>query len=299
MQGRRISIAVATVVAALTTSTAFAAGHHQICYQVPNYNNALTFVVQCRSDVPGVSCSISASAAHSGYYLSPFGGGTVRAYQGTNAASFTATISFSDGTQRFCTTSLSGTSTSAGPAYARTSGATVPVLTGYTTDQSGLLMTGIWSSQTTSPLRVQNNTVGVPRDFVLVGGGALGTNYPNGALISKMYPILDAERREWRVQTQDALVADPHNNETFAIGMKIEGVAVSQLRNLVAWNSGSSLEAAHPGASVTPPSGNVVLGGGAYAFATAYPQTGQFLTASSAIPAIYGLCWPGGVCSDA
>lgn len=295
---RRIRTAVATIVAALSTSTAFAAGHHQICYQVPNYNSALTFVVQCRSDVPGVSCSISAPAAHSGYYLPPFGGGTAQAYQGTNAASFTATISFSDGTQRSCTTSLSGTGTSAGPAFARTPGATVPVLTGYTTDESGLLMTGIWSSQTTTPLRVQRNTVALPRDFVLVGGGALGTNYPNGALISKMYPLFDAERREWRVQTEDALVAEPHNNETFAIGMKIEGVSAVTLRGIVGWSSGSSNEAAHPAAAVAPPAGSVVLGGGAYAFATAYPQTGQFLTSSSAIPAIYGLCWPRGVCSD-
>jgi hypothetical protein len=176
-------------------------------------------------------------------------------------------------------------------------GATAPLLTGYTTDQSGLLMTGIWSSQTTNALRVQSNTIGVPKDFVLVGGGALGTNYPSGALISKMSPTGDLEKREWRVQTQDALSPQPHNNETYAIGMKIEGLPVVDLRNLVAWNFGGSTPAAHPTAQVLPIAGYPnVIGGGAEAFAVAYPQTGQFLTASSAIPAIY-VC-PNGHCIE-
>jgi hypothetical protein len=173
-------------------------------------------------------------------------------------------------------------------------GATVPLLTGYTTDQSGLLTTGIWSSQTTNPVRVQQNIIGVPWDFVLVGGGALGTNYPSGALISKMAPENDLQNRQWRVLTQDALVAEPHNNESFAIGMKIEGVTIANLRNLVAWSSGGSDPngAAHPTAQAGPLQGfPAILGGGAKAFAYAHPQTGQFLTSSSAIPAFYGSCW--------
>jgi hypothetical protein len=297
MQHRRIRTAIATVVAAIFTSTAYAAGNHQICYQGPQYNSLPTVVVQCRSDFPGVTCSISVPAGSSGYYPPPAGASTVRAYQGSPGTSYTATISFSDGTQRTCTTSLAGYY-NVGPAYARASGATVPLLTGYTTDQSGLLTTGIWSSRTRSPLRVQRNTVGVPRDFVLVGGGALGTNYPNGALISKMVPTGDLEKREWWVETQDALVADTHDNETFAIGMKIEGMSVVDLRNLVAWNlAGTATQTAHPTAQVSPSSGfGAVLGGGAGAYPP-YPYTGQFLTASSAIPAIYGFCWRG-VCGE-
>jgi hypothetical protein len=76
--------------------------------------------------------------------------------------------------------------------------------------------------------------------------------------------------------------------------MKIEGVATVNLRNLVAWQLGGSNYAAHPTAQVTPIAGYpAILGGGAEAFAQAYPQTGQFLTASSAIPAVYGFCWMG------
>lgn len=298
METQRASTAIAVVLTALTASSAYAAGHHQICYQGPHYNSLPTVVVQCRSDVPGVSCSISLPAAHSGYYPPPAGASTVETYQGSPGTTYTATIDFSDGTQRKCSTSLAGYFTSVGTAYTRTAGATAPLLTGYTTDQSGLLMTGIWSSQTTTAQRVQSNTIGVPKDLVLVGGGALGTNYPSGALISKMSPTGDLEKREWRVQTQDALSPQPHNNETYAIGMKIEGVATVDLRNLVAWNYGGSTLAAHPTAQVAPIAGHpAVLGGGAEAFALAYPQTGQFLTASTAIPAIHGFCW-NGWCSE-
>jgi len=299
MQQRHIRTAIATIVAAITTSTAYAAGYHQICYQGPQYNSVPTFVVQCRSDIPGVTCSISAPAGGSGYYPPPAGASTVSTYQGSPGTSYTATISFSDGTQRSCTTSLNGYGASAGGggALATTAGATAAILTGYTTDQSGLLMTGIWSSRTQNPLRVQKNSVYVPRDLVLVGGGALGSDYPSCALISKMYPTGDLEKREWRVETQDALVAQPHDNETYAIGMKIEGMSVTTLRQLVAWSSGSSGTAAHPTSQVVPPAGfEAVLGGGAYTFAP-YPYTGQFLTASSAIPSIYGFCWRG-VCGE-
>jgi vibriolysin len=300
MQHRRIRTAIATVVAVITTSTAYAAGNHQICYQGPQYNSLPTMVVQCRSDFPGVTCSISMNAVSAPIYPPPAGASTVRAYQGAIGTSFTATISFSDGTQRACTTSLPGYGHEAGPAYAKAYGATVPVLTGYTTDQSGLLMTGIWSSRTQSPLRVQRNTVGVSRDFVLVGGGALGTNSPNGALISKMVPAGDLQKREFWVETQDAIVAEPHNNETYAIGMKIEGVSIFDLRDLVVWTSGNSgLQAVpNPSGQLSPPAGfGAILGGGAGTFAY-YPYTGQFLTASSAIPAIYGFCWRGRWCSE-
>jgi hypothetical protein len=291
LKDRRIHTAIATVVAAVTTSSAYAAGNHQVCYQGPNYNSQPTFVVQCRSDIPNVSCSISASAASSGLFVPPAGASTVRTYQGSVGTSYTASIAFSDGTQRSCTTSLAGYGYY-GPAYAN-SGATVPQLTGYTTDESGLLMTGIWSSRTQNPQRVQKNTVAVPRDFVLVGGGALGAEYPSGALISTMVPAGDLEKRQWWVVTEDALTPQPHDNETYVIGMKIEGVSAYTLRNLVVWTSGSSTQEAHPHGEVLPPSGfEAVLGGGARSF-TPYPYTGQFLTASSAIPAIYGFCWNG------
>jgi hypothetical protein len=292
--GRWHLTAMAVVLTVMTASRAYAAGHHQICYQGPHYNSLPTVVVQCRSDVPGVSCGISVPAARSGYYPPPAGASTVEAYAGSPGTTYTATIDFSDGTQRKCSTSLAGYYTSVGTAYTRMPGATAPLLTGYTTDESGLLMTGIWSSKTTGAQRVQSNTIGVPKDLVLVGGGALGTNYPSGALISKMSPTGDLEKREWRVQTQDAIYPQPHNNEAFAIGMKIEGLYVVELRNLVAWNFGGSNFAAHPTAQVTPiASYPAILGGGAEAFAQAYPQTGQFLTASSAIPAFYGFCWMG------
>jgi hypothetical protein len=289
---------IAAVLATLTASTAYAAGNHQICYQGPYWNNQPTVVVQCRSEFPGVSCTISMQATPAGYFPPPAGASTVQSFRGQPGTTHTATIDYSDGTQRTCTTQLAPLYQGVGSAFTRMgTGATVPLLTGYTTDQSGLLTTGIWSSQTTNPQRVQQNIIGVPWDFVLVGGGALGTNYPSGALISKMAPDGDLQNREWRVLTQDAIVSQPHNNESFAIGMKIEGVTIANLRNLVVWNSGGSDPSnpngiPHPTAQVAPLNGfPAILGGGVKAFANAYPQTGQFLTASSPIPAVYGFCW--------
>ncbi len=290
--------AVALVALTLTASTAYAAGNHQICYEGPFYNGVPTFSVQCRSDIPGITCSISASASSSGSYTPPAGASTVRTYQGQPGTAYTATISFSDGTQRSCTTYLAGYFTSAGRAYATAPGATTATLTGYTTDQSGRVMTGVWSSRTSTAQRVQRNVVGVPKDFVVTGGGALGTNFPSGALISKMRPSGDLEKREWAVETQDAIAADPHNNDTYAIGMKIEGIGPSGMRNLVAWTSGSSNTAAQPSGLLEPPAGfEAILGGGAAAYSQTAFQLGQYLTASAPIPAVSGFCWRG-ACPD-
>src|SRR5262245_62134610 len=100
MEHRRIRTAIATVCAAITTSSANAAGDNQICYQGPYYNSQPTVVVQCRSDIPNVTCSITANAASSGLFVPPAGASTVRTYQGSVGTSYTASIAFSDGTQR-------------------------------------------------------------------------------------------------------------------------------------------------------------------------------------------------------
>jgi hypothetical protein len=299
-RARRHGTAIAVTLATLSASSAYAAGNHQICYQGPPFNNQPTIVVQCRSDLPGVSCSISSSASPVPYFPPAAGPSTVQSFKGAYGTPSTATILFSDGTQRTCTTEVVPLYQGYGGAFTRVT-ATVPQLTGYTTDASGLLTTGIWSSQTTTAQRASTNIIAVPWDFALVGGGARGTNYPSGALISKMAPDGDLQNREWRVQTQDALTPQPHTNESYAIGMKIEGVGIASLRNLVVWRSGGSNPnpTAHPTSQAVPPPGfPVILGGGASAFAQAFPQTGQFLTASSAIPAVYGLCLTR-VCTEA
>lgn len=45
---------------ALSMSTAYAAGHHQICYQGTPFNNRPRIVVHCRSDL-AVGCSVDVS----------------------------------------------------------------------------------------------------------------------------------------------------------------------------------------------------------------------------------------------
>jgi vibriolysin len=281
------------------SSAAYAAGHHQICYQGPPVNSKSSVVVHCRSDL-GVGCSATLPGG------TPIGmplisnQGYVRTFTVEMSAIFTARVEFGDGKVRRCSTSV----VTGGFAHAASaSGPTPPQLVGYTTDASGLLMTGVWSSSTTvarstvtgSPV-AQTNSISVPGDFVAVGGGGVGTNVPNGALLTQTERKESKElSRQWFVSTQDTPeFPQLHNNQTVVIGMKIEGLALAELTPLIKVNAvESAVVTNHPRAEVIPPQGHVVLGGGALSRSHTSTQFGQFLTMSAPVPIIMGFCWQG------
>lgn len=209
-------------------------------------------------------------------------------------------MKFADGTERPCSTFVWSIDAGFARAVASDSGPTLPQLVGYTTDGSGLLMTGIWSSFTTvprstviAPRVAQTNTIVAPFDFVVVGGGGVGARVPNGALLTR------TERTgwsQWTVSTQDTPeFPELHNNQTLVIGMKIEGLAREELAAMVTVTEAPSGVNAtnHPHAEVLPPLGHVVLGGGAVSRSLAFPQFGQLLTMSAPIPILMGFCWQG------
>jgi hypothetical protein len=164
-------------------------------------------------------------------------------------------------------------------------------------------MTGVWSSSTTVPhstviaLR-QTNTINVPGDFIVIGGGGVGTRVPNGALLTTMKR--GASVRQWAVSTEDTPeFPESHNDQTVVIGMKIEGLPHTELAKVVTETTGfSGLPTNHPRAEVVPPQGHVVLGGGARSAAAAFPVLGQLLTMSAPIPTVQGFCWQGSCGED-
>jgi hypothetical protein len=84
----------------------------------------------------------------------------------------------------------------------------------------------------------------VPQDMVVVGGGAIGTETPQGALLTASYPSPD--RLSWRVSSKDHSVSNPHRVTAFAIGMKINGLSRNDLLGHIAYNDQTSGNSAHP-----------------------------------------------------
>jgi hypothetical protein len=103
----------------------------------------------------------------------------------------------------------------------------------------------------------------VPDDYVLVGGGA-SVNYGSGwgALLVSSYPK-DEALTTWEASSKEHRVGNPHALKVYAIGMKIDGVSRSTLRNSITCVSSKSVIASHPSMSVRLPDGYQLLGGGA------------------------------------
>lgn len=292
--------------AALTAAcAAVGAQMHQICYEgTPELRNGVWVpngVFGCAVDGPG-HCTISPASAGFIARANPFplaqfvqAQGTFRYFDfSSSAGSFTARVRFFDSNsqlvaERSCTVNAKGMYTSE-RGYA-SPGA---VLTGFSTDASGLATSGVWRLQS-GDLRPHNRvTVQAPADFVAVGGGAIGIREPIGALIaeSARYASYPDDQRSWRARTSEAGgAAQLHQTTAFVIGLRIEGVAARDLaallRTVVASSSGVSGQTltAHPSAQAALSSEGVVIGGGFRALAApgipAGSNLGQFATAGA------------------
>jgi hypothetical protein len=250
----------------MASGSAFAGGYHQICYQGPSTSTgALTAIFGCRADNPNLTCSVGLSGG-----TAIFGpAGLLKQVTLPSSGSFNTAMTFSDGTTRSCTVS------------AIANGGVQTPLVGYTTDLSGLVMTGVWtqrSNQFTSPVR---QVIAVPGDFVVVGGGVVGNEGPPGALVGLSLPTGDLDKREWWVGTQDDIYPEPHDNDAYAIGLKIEGLGIASLRPLISTTLGGSAPNAwvsSPTATAPMANGTVPLGGGVHGRGPL--GSGQYLTQS-------------------
>lgn len=271
------------------------AGMHQICYEgLPEYKSGQwtpNGIFGCNSDGDGY-CTISPVSTgfisrSNPYPLNSFvqSAGTFRYFDfSSSAGTFTAKVEFFDGNsvkraERMCTVNARGVYASErGHA---TSGA---VLTGFSTDASGLATSGVWRLLAPAMSTFNRISVQAPSDFVAVGGGAMGTNTPSGAMIteSTRYASYGGDQRSWKARTTEAGgAAQSHRTTAYVIGLHIEGIAARDLAPLLIHASGTTAPTTvgHPVGQATQPilGGSAVISGGFEAFASGGTPLGSLL----------------------
>jgi subtilisin family serine protease len=129
------------------------------------------------------------------------------------------------------------------------------------TDASGKITIAVF--ERVSPTASAHNTdfaVTVPDDYVVIGGGGEGKEFPQGNLITASYP--NAGLTAWLVSTKDHVASDPVQVRGWAIGLKIAGLTPAQVRSNVSVTTATSNFAAWPDVTATVPAGFVLAGGG-------------------------------------
>ena len=231
----------ATLVAILLASASAWAGDHQICYQVPPLPGLNTIAARfaCRTDGANQSgCDITSVEPDA--QVVPF----TTSHTPTSAeaevtlrgpGSFVATIQFNDGIVRKCTVEVT-----TGYTFTSGQGSQLRTPIGFTTDASGLVMTGVWQA-TSNPAQQAFQEVVVPPDFVAVGGGAEGTESPDGTLVTSS---IGTTSFSWlggaRSNTPPRNLPQISPVIAWGIGLKIEGVPLSTLRRIVYFTGGHS-----------------------------------------------------------
>ena len=151
------------------------------------------------------------------------------------------------------------------------------------TDASGEVIVRVYTGQW---VYGQHNTtsVSVDTDFVLVGGGAMISQWQNpddllgqpGALLTKSYP--NSNFTTWHAASKDHGTIYWHYLRAYAIGMRLSGVSSVQLRSYMVIVQQTSSTGHHPTAVASVPPGYLLLGGGARANGSL--ARGLLLTAS-------------------
>jgi len=154
-------------------------------------------------------------------------------------------------------------------------------LTGFSSDASGLVSTGVW--------RITNGDAGaqlnVPSDFIVSGGGFKSNNdafISEASFGSRSASAIDP--RLWSVFSSTRSLTTPSRTTAYAVGLRIHGLSARDLNNLVGLQ-GSTSSASQP---QTVPSvsdyvapGRVILGGGFYGFAVPSQFRWLFVTATA------------------
>lgn len=278
--------------------SAVQARFHQVCFEAPplNANGAwqATGIFGCAVDGPG-SCAIQGNWSVRAQSPTPVAGVAspghfVHFVFPSSAGQFIARIRFDDGAGN---SFFRDCEVHAGGRYATYPGWASPgaVLTGFSTDASGLVTSAVWRSTSTQSAAFSWHSVQVPADFVAVGGGA-GVAQPAGALLSVSAPYAQypGDVRSWRVRTSEAgEVQQPHVTTAYAIGLRIAGLAASNLAQQLQVTRGYAPHKPLAQAVLGPASpayadavqsvigGSVVLGGGFSARANVGVPTGTLI----------------------
>jgi hypothetical protein len=299
---------VTTFTAIVLVSASAWAANHQICYQVPPPAGTQRIFARfaCRTDGvnPG-NCQVQSiqpdftiitdrpapSAANDGR--------VEREVEFQGSAIVTATFQFADGSVRKCTVETF--------TFPQFSQGQDPTVQGFNTDQSGLVMSGLWIASSAAA-DVAFQQVGVPPDFIAVGGGAQGTEVP-GTLVTTS---ISSSTRSWlagvhsNVPAGSTLVGMTSGVIAFGIGLKIEGIPNLQLQALPQFPITVSTSVPHPHVTRTTdangidlstvPQSVAVISGGVQAGPPASSPLGQYVTATE--PLTVTRCYFGGACEQ-
>jgi hypothetical protein len=282
--------------ALLALNPAFSfANDHQICYQKPPIPGFTTITGQflCRTDgtsTPG--CQVTGVTGAATFFHSPQGASDDAEATFTAPGTYVGSISFNDGTTRTCTLEIQNVGLK--PDYGQQN----PGVLSFTTDASGLVTTGIWTATSFASTDLSQSIV-APPDFVAVGGGFTGAVAPTPVLMlsSEQYDASTFGYRQWGVNGAGTSPGTSSSVTGFVIGLKIEGVTVTQLQQWVARTNPapSYPPVARPSMtqtiSVTYPQSTVAIGGGGHT-----GPTGQFLTTSA--PRTWQQCFANSTCEE-
>jgi hypothetical protein len=272
----------------LASASAWAA-NHQICFEIPRTPGALTIKARflCRVDgIPG-GCTVESVtpdafsepivAFRNVTSIFPRTDGSVEfEAEFKSPGNYTGKFLFGN-SERRCTVEIHS---NAAPNSNQGN------VIGYRTDAFGLVMTGIWEG-TSAPAETAFRDVVVPPDFAAVGGGAEGTEAPQGTLLTNSFA--PAVGRNWSggARSNPDLISPPQISPvtTWGIGLKIEGVPpqtlfqmmqIPFLQSVPLFQSTPTVTLTLPPAGTAPP--RIAIGGGVQAIQSSLVR--QYITRS-------------------
>lgn len=264
---KRFRAASVAALLALCAATA-SAGRHHICYEgKPRLDAKMgwirTAIFACADDaVPGGGCTIGRGDPNIATLQNlPYPNQTeidvpveraifdfVRAANST----FAVDITFSSQPSTTVTCEVTATSYSG-----LTSGAADGVLTGFSTDESGRVTTGVWRSK--------YGTAKVPGEFVVTGGGVTAASGMTIRSAGPVTGVADADRL-WQVATHDDQLRSPREQAVDVIGLRIRGMKRADLATALRVDQQVSTAAFDPQVAAGPSQpGFVAVGGGFHA----------------------------------
>jgi hypothetical protein len=311
---------VVTMLMAILLGSASAwAGNHQICYQLPPLAGFRTIAARflCRTDgANAAGCQITSVQADpasppvaSFATLNQFPASAEAEATFSGPGKYIGTFQFTDGTVRSCTVEVP-----AGAVLTPNQGSQLRTLIGFTTDVSGLVMTGVWQA-TSAPADQAFQQVVVPPDFVAVGGGAEGTEFPDGTLVTSSRHAWTSGPQWWSsgAHSNGPALSQLQISPVIAwgIGLKIQGIPISTLSQIVYFlETPSSGSEAHPTvtqnllptdlypqttATAQGQAPDTAISGGVLAMQASSPN-GQYATASQ--PLVATQCYINGTCEQ-
>lgn len=262
------------------------AGQHFICYEGPHERRGtqtvLKAVAGCHDDDPAVTCNVQmAGASHwgtdtnagtSAQRVSSIGSFRYFEFLGSGAsAGATLDLEATFGKRTLsCRVQALGTLSGNG-------GAADGLLTGFSSDSSGLVSTGVWRIT----LDGGAAALRVPGDFLAVGGGF--ESVP-GAFVHAANYNWQAPGRAWQALSRTDTLDSPKTTTAYAIGLRVQGLhserELAPKMSLQTASSSMQAPKSAPRVELFAAPDQVVVGGAVRAVGNQF-RLGQFITTTA------------------